>query len=116
MNVFTRMAARIRGSGKRGDMNEKMGGKIPSASKPSGFSEMVKDAQSYHVDVKLTPFGRLTLTMIEARKVSERLFNARTVARVSKHANDEGVTLLFIDGTRGDVEACDAVEILKYMD
>ena len=75
-----------------------------------------KKPKTSHVDVKLSTFGRHTLTMIESKKLSERLFKGRTVNGASRHANDEGVTLLFIDGTRGDVEACDAVEILKYLD
>lgn len=94
MSIFKKMAARIRGFGKRGK-----------------FSEMV--------DYSLKKFPHWVLTRPlrlseEVRIVSERRFKGRTIHGVSR--TNDGATLLFIDGTRGDVEACDAVEILKYLD
>ena len=90
-------------------MNKKMGGLL----KPEDFAgRTVSDPGFIEGCI---PTYKLRMSN-EAKKVSDRMFNGRTVTEVTKHAQDDGVTLLFADGMHGDVEACDAVEILKYLE
>ena len=75
-------------------------------------------AQFVEVDAKNQAHGVVTkeqLAFRAAMVISIKQFKDKNLVRVSKLASGQGVLLYFADGTKGELDATTALDILKYL-